>query len=187
MTRSMVAALVVLVLAGCSSAAEEAGPNMSSGPSPYVAVLAPPVADPRDVRGIAACDLLTAEQKQGFGIDVATENQDRPDDFGGCAWRTLDMEGVLGVVGVQDPPVGLDGLYNVREAYPVFEPGEIDGRPIVRADFVDTAGRDCRIFIGVADDQMIQASAKYAFQPGRGCEVAREMAAAMIANLPLPG
>lgn len=186
MTRSVVAVLAVIVLTGCSSAAEDARPTVSSGPSPYVAVLAPPVADPRDVRGIAACDLLTAAQKQRFDIDPATENRDRPGDFGGCGWDTTDGEGVLGVVGVQTPPVGLDGLYNVREAYPVFEPGEIDGRPIVRADFVDTDGRDCRIFIGVADDQMIQASASYAFQPGRGCEVAREMATVLIANLPPP-
>ncbi|MDN5751596.1 MAG: DUF3558 domain-containing protein [Pseudonocardia sp.] len=177
----MVLLLAALVLVGCAGVV-----SSDAGSTTYVAVLAPPVTDPRDVRGIAACDLLTAEQEERIGLDAATEEQIRAGDDRGCEWRSTDGEGVISAVGVQDPPVGLDGLYNVREAYPVFQPGEIDGRPIVRADFVDTDGRDCSIFIGIADDQMIQARAGFAFQPGRGCEIVREMAAAMIANLPPP-
>lgn len=186
MIRMLSVLSAILLMVGCTSGNDrpQASPGAGSPASTYAAVLAPPVTDPRDARDIAACELLTVEQKQSVGIDPGDDEQIRPGEDRGCIWTTSDGEGVLSAVGVQNPPVGLDGLYRVRDEYPVFEPGQIAGRPIVRADLVDTDDRDCRIFIGVADDQMIQASAKFAFQPGRGCEVAREMAEAMIANLP---
>ncbi len=188
--RRVATLVAVFAITGCSlvstqtTSVDSVESTSSEDGSTFIPSLAPIVPDARDLRGIAACDLMTLEQKSALGFDLSTESQIRAGEDRGCRWRSVDGDGLLSAVAVQDPPAGLEGLYQVRLAYPIFQPDVIGGQPIVRADGAETNDRDCRIFIGVADDQMIQAAASFAFQPRRGCEVAREMASAMIANLP---
>jgi hypothetical protein len=68
----------------------------------------------------------------------------------------------------------------------VFQPGELDGFPVVRAERSDSGDKDCTIYVGIADDQIIWATASFPFDdpPRPSCTVARRMASDMIANLP---
>jgi hypothetical protein len=143
------------------------------------------VQNPRDARGIAACDLLTAEQQAALGIDPGSAAPASQGEAARCRWRTLDGAGALGVTSATEFAVGgLEGLYLVRDTYDVFEPAEIDGFPIVHADRGDTGDDACSIYIGVSDDQLVWTSAGFVASPRSACETARQMASNVLSNLP---
>lgn len=191
MIRCLVVLTVMLAIGGCAvgGTASPAGTDQpaaptSSTPEPGPG-LAPRVVAPRDVRGIPACDLLTPAQQQALDIDPSTERPYMQGTALRCEWRTLDGEGVLTVTAAPEFPVGgLEGLYLVRSTYDLFEPGELNGYPTVRADRNDTGDRDCTLYVGVADDQLAWASVGVPFAPGTACVVARQMASDMLSNLP---
>jgi hypothetical protein len=117
-------------------------------------------------------------------IDPETRTTDLPGAAPRCQWRTRDQSGVLTATSATDFPVGgLEGLYVVRGTYDIFEPGELGGFPIVRADS-GTGEQDCTIYVGVADDQLVWAAAGFLRGGRPPCEAAREMASYMISNLP---
>lgn len=183
-------ALVLLVAApmaaGCTLGSSTAVPGT---PAPITTAprLAPPVPAPRNARGVAACTLLTADQKRAVDADLSTEKPATQGAAARCGWRTAAGDGSLLVTSAPDFPVGgLEGLYLVRQTYDVFQPGELDGFPIVRAERSDTGDKDCTIYVGIADDQLIWATANFPFsnRPKPACTVALRMASNMIANLP---
>ncbi|GAA1290218.1 hypothetical protein GCM10009609_67560 [Pseudonocardia aurantiaca] len=131
------------------------------------------------------CDLLTPAQQAELQIDPASQTTDLPGAAPRCQWRTRDQSGVLTATSATDFAVGgLEGLYLVRGTYGVFEPGDLDGFPMVRADRQDTGDRDCTIYVGVAEDQLVWAAAGFPFGDRSACAVARQMASYMISNLP---
>jgi hypothetical protein len=187
---SLVLLAISCALAGC---AVEGSPGPSTAVAPLPASgtqpkLAPRVLAPRDARGVAACDLLTDAQKQAAGADITTETPLTQGDATRCRWHTADINGSLLVTsGVDFPVGGLEGLYLVRSTYSVFEPGELDGFPIVRAEPTDTGDEECTLYIGIADDQLIWATAGFSFTDRSACVTARRMGSDMIANLPALG
>lgn len=177
--------IAITTVAGCTG-----GPGVVTGTgTPVTAVpkIAPPVQAPRNARGVAACNLLTMEQKRAMDADLRTEKPATQGVTTRCGWRTAAGDGSLLVSTAPDFPVGgLEGLYLVRSTFPVFQPGELDGFPVVRAERSDTGDKDCTIYIGIADDQIIWATAGFPFgdRPKPACPVARQMGSYMIANLP---
>jgi hypothetical protein len=150
-----------------------------------VPTLAPRVPAPRNARGVAACDLLTPVQEAALDVDPATEQASTQGTAIRCEWRTRDGLGVLAVTSAPDLPVGgLEGLYLVRSTYDVFEPGQLDGFPTVRADRSDSGDDYCTLYVGVADDQLIWAAAGFVASPRSACGAARQMASDMLSNLP---
>jgi hypothetical protein len=190
--RVLALALVVVgcTLAGCGAAGTPAPPSDVAPPttSAVTPKLAPRVPSPRDARRVAACDLLTDAQKQAAGADLTSETPLTQGAATRCRWHTADGNGSLLVTsGVDFPVGGLEGLYLVRSTYSVFEPGELDGFPIVRAEPTDTGDEECTLYIGIADDQLIWATAGFSFTDRSACVTARRMGSDMIANLPALG
>lgn len=101
-----------------------------------------------------------------------------------CQWRAGNDTSLLTITsGTEFAVGGLEGLYLVRDAFPVFEPGELDGFPTVRAD-AQPGTTFCTLYVGVADDQLIWATVGIAVGPVPACDVAREMASMVLSNLP---
>lgn len=192
--RRLVAMLMALAALGACAAPvpgapSPAGSAASTDGAPASAVTdAPRVPNPRDVRGIAACDLLTPAQLNGFGLDPATAKASTQNTALNCGWRTRDGLGSVNVTaGTQFNVNGLDGLYLLRETYGVFEPGEMDGFPIVRAERNDsrsTGDNYCTIYVGVADEQLVWAATGYLKPTPPACDTSRAVMATVLTNLP---
>jgi hypothetical protein len=178
-------------ISGCTAAPGPDAPvaaSATAAPSTGKPKLAPPVPAPRSARGVAACDLLTADQKREAGADLSTETTSTQGQTTRCGWRTTTDDGSLLVSTAPDFPVGgLEGLYLVRSTFSVFQPGELDGFPAVRADRTDTGDKDCTLYIGIADDQLIWSTVRFPFGGRSACDTARRMGSDMIANLPALG
>jgi hypothetical protein len=177
--------LVVVVLGAVACATPVVG---SPAPSSTPPTLAPPVPEPRDARGISPCELLTPGQLEELDVDPTTRITDLPGAGPRCQWRTRDGTGVLTVSNGADLPAGgfvggLEGLYLLRETYRFFEPGEIDGFPVVRADS-GIGDATCTINIGVADDQLLVVAVGRAFTDEPPCDTARQVASMVLSNLP---
>lgn len=168
------------LLAGCGGITGESPPDPASGPR-----LAPPVADPRPVGNFPACDLLTREQKLALELDLESQAL-IDDDPLGCTTKFADGQGRLGF-SVRLPPIGLESAYLVRSAFEVFEPGEVAGYPVVKAQPAAFAELDqtCFIQLGIADEQMIDVRV-IGVDSGTGCATARRAAEQVVANLPPP-
>lgn len=167
------------LLTGCASIGE-------SPPDPVDAPrLAPPVADPRPVGNLPACDVLTREQKLVLELDL--ESQELIDDDPlGCTTKFADGQGRLGF-SVRLPPIGLESVYLLRPVIEDFEPGEVAGYPVVKAQPAAFAESDqtCILYLGIADDQMIDVRV-IGVESGNGCAEARRAAEQVVANLPPP-
>jgi hypothetical protein len=191
-SRQLIAtALVLLALSGCGTTV--AGTPTSASPVadgsvPYeVGPGVPRVPNPRDARGIAPCDLLTSAQLEAVGIDPATARTEQQNTAFRCVWRSRDKLGGFEADNNSEARpngylAGLSSLYVFRETFAVFEPGELDGFPIVHAD--RDVGSDCTIYVGVADDQMLWTAAGYVKGPVKRCDLALKMASSMLSNLP---
>lgn len=185
MRRRLVPLLVAAIgVSGCAAIGPASGTRIPET-SAVAPTRAPRVAEPRDVRGIPACDLLTPAQLTALEINPNTAEPAAQGSADECFWRLTDGSGSLMVTSAPDFPVGgLEGLYISRPGYDVFEPGELDGFPIVRADRKDNPDTLCTIYVGVADDQLAWTSAAFAFKEHPACATALRMASAMLANLP---
>ena len=128
--------------------------------------------------------MLTVAQQEALGIDPQTETSGSQGEADRCEWRTSDGTGALATFSAPDFAVGgLEGLYLVRSTYNVFEPGGLEGFPVVRADRVANDS-PCTIYIGVSDDQLVWTSAGFVASPRSACETARQMASNVLSNLP---
>lgn len=191
--RRAAAGLAAMILAGCGTTVAGApGPVTAVGDAPVTAQRLDPsvprVANPRDARNVAACDLLTQAQLASFDADPLTATASEQNTGLRCEWRTRDKLGSLEAVvaaelGTNGFLAGLAQLYSQRDTFDVFEPGELDGFPIVHADRVVNAG-DCTIYVGAADDQLFYTAAGYASGETKRCDIARRMASAVLSNLP---
>lgn len=186
--RVLVLLMLALGVGGCATAGSTVsvppvGPVVTaptSGPT-----LAPRVPVPRDARGIPVCDLLTSVQLSALDVDPGTGEPEMVADNAGCQWRTRDGTSFLHLSSATNLPVGgLEGLYLVRRGYEVFEPGDLDGFPTVRANRSASRDTSCTFYVGVADDQLVWATAGFAAGQRSACATARQMASYMLSNLP---
>jgi hypothetical protein len=167
-----------LALAGC-------GTGTSGEPAAQSVI--PPVAHPKDVRAVAdrPCDLLNSQQAAGFGLDRPP--RELPDAFGNvdCEWRSSRADVWVYISTFTDKPV-LEEVYDKRETLFSFELTEIGDYPAI-ASRTDSTLPVCDIDIKLAEYQSVTVSYdSTAFNkiPQQGCVVGKQVARAVLQNLP---
>lgn len=199
MIRGAVAvAMVVGVLALPACTATVTGtpaptsPAAADGPAPDVPApgapprFAPTVSEPKDARGIAACDLLTDAQLVELGLRPETATSSSiGNTTRSCSWSSaVDDTNPAGLeLNDQTTIPALDGLHLIREVFFRFEPREVAGHPALRADYNDLG--DCTIYTAIADYQGVSTEGNPAGRPQPDpCALSTRMAEFIIANLP---
>jgi uncharacterized protein DUF3558 len=190
---SLVAAGSVLVAAGCSSGTDAAPESAQASPAPVASPI-PPVKNPRDVAAMARrpCELLTSQQATGFGFDLP------PEESGGmfgtldCQWRKTSREQELvrkvDLTMFTNNPTLEVAYSRDHRGLPFFELTEVAGFPaIVTRTNADIAR--CDIDVKAAERQsvtVIYQSEEQALKnnPQQSCEVGKQIAAAVLMNLP---
>lgn len=179
---------VVLVLAaavtGCSGGGGQ--PTVSGvAPAPPVSAhgdLIPPVREPKNLAGTPPCALLTPAQLARNHIDLPGQTKEvlgAP----GCQWGNKAHSREIRVF----KDIGTDDLHNVyaqRATFAVFEITEVAGYPAIRTkDNVD--GTTCFFRVATAQTQTLNLTFTSLRQGlEEPCGPARELAVAVLANLP---
>jgi hypothetical protein len=186
----MVAIGSVIVLAGCGTGAD--APPEPVRPSPTDAASPiPPVKNPRDVATMArrTCELLTPQQAKGFGLDLPPTQRDGLFGTLDCEWTstTRDRQIVRTVnISLFTNNLTLEAVYDRRQGLPFFELTEIAGYPAT----VSRTNADqpiCGIEVKPAEYQSVSVtyySKEFNNDPQRACEVGKQVAAAVLMNLP---
>lgn len=183
----------VIILMGCGTGTSVA-PEPDRPSPPEAASPIPPVKNPRDVTAMAQrpCELLTSQQAAGFGLDNPPKQLDGLFGTLRCKWtsttrdrrtfRTVDVDMFT------DNPT-LEVAYNQDQGLPFFELTEIDGYPAL----VTRTNADlpiCDIDVKPAERQSVSVtyeSQDFRGNPQQSCVVGKQVAAAVLMNLPLKG
>jgi hypothetical protein len=183
----------VIMLAGCGTGTSTA-PEPDRPSSPEAASPIPPVKNPRDVTAMAGrpCELLTSQQAAGLGLDLPPKQLDGLFGTLRCKWtsttrdrrtfRTVDID-----MFTNNPT--LEVAYNQDRGLPFFELTEIDGYPAI----VSRTNADlpiCDIDVKPAERQSVSVtyeSQEYKNNPQQACVVGKQVAAAVLMNLPPKG
>lgn len=190
LTANVIVAGSLIVLAACNAGpatqTESSQPDLVPAASPI-----PPVKNPRDIAAMAQrpCELLTAQQAREFGLDLP------PEQLGGllgtqrCKWTTTapDRQIVRTVdVSLFTNNSTLEVAYYQDRNRPFFELTEISGYPaIVTRPKAELPV--CDIDIKTAERQSFTVSYDadaFRSDPQQACVVGRQVAAAVIGNLP---
>ncbi|MGI8797953.1 MAG: DUF3558 domain-containing protein [Pseudonocardia sp.] len=168
------AGLVMLV--GCTGG--------SVGPASTSQALAPPVAQPKEARGVDPCTLLTAAQLDTLGLDPTRVQRDDSAGLVGCRWPSKVFGfSVSSTLDTEPTRKGLTSLYSRRAGYPLFEPLQIDGYPAVHAELV--ISEDCTIYVGLSDTQVLDVrTGAPALRGQDSCSITKRAISAMLTNLP---
>ena len=190
---SLVAAGSVLVAAGCGSGTGAAPNPAQTSPAPAASPI-PPVKSPRDVAAMARrpCELLTAQQATGFGLDLPPVESDGLFGTLDCQWskttREQDLVRKVDLTMFTNNPT-LEVEYSKdHRGLPFFELTQVAGYPaIVTRTNADIAV--CDISIKAAERQSVTVfyqSEEQALKnnPQQSCEVGKQIAAAVLTNLP---
>jgi hypothetical protein len=162
---------------------DTSGETSSDAPPSGSDQSAPPVDNPKDLRGVDPCGLLTSEQQAEFNITG-------PGQKGMSEWSEADCEWVGSVVAIGLSPNttlgdGLDRAYRNKNIFDNFAETSIDGYPAVRINF---ATQSCGLIAGVSDEQTLnmEFTRVSADAPGRGdpCGFAESVMGEVIKNLP---
>jgi len=180
----------VLVAAGCGSAAPApAQPSPAPAASPI-----PPVNNPRDVAAMARrpCELLTSQQATGFGFDLPAQESGGLFGTLDCQWRKTSREQELVrsvdlTMFTNNPTLEVEYSRDHR-GRPFFELTQVGGYPaivtrpnadIARCDIdVKAAERQSFTVIYESEEQTLKNN------PQQSCEVGKQIAAAVLMNLP---
>lgn len=142
--------------------------------------------EPKDARGIAACDLLTDAQLVELGLRPETATASSiGSTTRSCSWSSaVDDTNPAGLELNDETTIPvLDDLYLTREVFANFEPREVAGHPALRADYNDDGG--CTIITAIADYQGVGTQGNPAGRPQPDpCALSTRMAEFIIANLP---
>jgi hypothetical protein len=192
--RRLVVATVVavggLALAGCDSTATGT-PTPQSGASDTSSQessstesdrLAPPVQNPKDLRGIDPCQLLTPQQLTELTFVEPGKTDSTPWGEQKCNWQNSNL-----VIGLSPDTrrEGLEETYRRENNFDNFEVSSVGDYPAVRVDF---ASQGCGVIVGVADDQTV--TVHFGRVTGKDpayedpCGFAESVAAMVLENLP---
>ncbi len=190
---SMIAAGLVITLAGCGT--ETGAPSELAQPSPTQAASPIPVVkNPRDVAALARrpCELLTSQQAAGFGLDLPPKQLDGVLGNLDCKWTstTRDRRTFRTVyIGTFTNNLTLEAVYSRERDRPFFELTEIAGYPAT----VTRSNPDlphCNIDVKPAEHQSVSVSYDsdtFNNDPQQACVVGKQVAAAVLMNLPPKG
>jgi hypothetical protein len=190
---SVVAAGTVIVAVGCGSSTGAAPAPVQPSSAPAASPI-PPVQNPRDVAAMARrpCELLTEQQATAFGFDLPPAESDGLFGTLDCQWRktTRSRQLVRSVdltMFTNNPTLEVAYSRDHR-GLPFFELTEIAGYPaIVTRTNADIA--HCDIDVKAAERQsftVLYQSEEQALRnnPQESCEVGKQIAAAVLMNLP---
>ena len=186
-----VVAVLAIMLGAC-----EGGPGAAPAPdrpgSPQAANPIPPVTkNPRDVAAVARrpCGLLTTQQAKGFGLDLPPDQMDGLLGTLRCEWTatTSDRQTIRTVdVSMFTNNPTLEAVYSRRQSYPFFELTEVSGYPAIMTR-TNADDPSCNIDIKPAERQSVSVgyrSKEFNDNPQQACEVNKQVAAAVLMNLP---
>jgi Protein of unknown function (DUF3558) len=190
---SMIVASSIIVLASCDT-------GTSTGPRPepvrsdprQAASPIPPVNNPRDVAAVAhrTCDLLTSEEAKQFGLDLPPTPSEGLFGTVYCTWAKTTPElytvrRVSVTVFTNNPT--LEVGYNQDRNRPSFQLTDVLGYPaLVSRPTADSPS--CAVDIKLANRQSVSInyeSRELDNSPQQSCEVAKQVAAAVVKNVPL--
>lgn len=179
-------ALSGVVLAGCDTTAtgtpvpQQSPPRTTS--SAEADRLAPRIENPRDLRGIDPCQLLTAQQLAELTLTEPGAKEDLPWGEQMCGWQNSNLSIALGPDTRGD---GLEETYRRKDDFDNFAISTVDGYPAVR---VNAATQICTVVVGLADDQALFVD--FGRVTGEDpayrdpCGFAETVAGLVLANLP---
>lgn len=154
----------------------------------------PPVRNPRDVGVFAqrTCELLTPRQTSDLGFPHQPEQRDAILDTTTCTWTASDSIGLTVrslTVGLFTNNPTLEAAYRKRDSWPFFELTAVDGYPAtVTRSNIDLP--TCSIDVRTAERQnftLAYNAEDLKSAPQRSCDVAKQVASAVLANLPPKG
>ncbi|MFN2495830.1 MAG: DUF3558 domain-containing protein [Pseudonocardiaceae bacterium] len=170
-----------VTLAGCGAGTAE---------DPAAQSVIPRVENPRDVRAIAdrPCDLLSPQQAASFGLDRPPRQLPGVLGAVNCEWRSSRADVWVYISTFTDKPT-LEEVYDRRGSLPYFELTEIGGYPATVSR--ENAGLPaCDVDIKPAERQSVTVSYdSTAFNNNlqQGCVVGKQVARAVVMNLPPKG
>ena len=185
-----IAAGVVIALEGCSASTDEV-PIPEQSTSAQAASPIPPVKNPRDVTVLARrpCELLTSEQAKKFELGLPPKQYNAALGNIGCEWETTRGQELIRKVQVDsftNNPT-LEVVYSKYRNLPSFELTDIAGYPTITT----RANADlpiCDIDVKPAERQsftLTYEGLEFRSNPQQSCEVGKQVAAAVLMNLPL--
>lgn len=147
----------------------------------------PRVTEPRDVAVVAGwpCGLLSPEQAARFGLDRPPKLIQGVLGNMECEWRSSRADVWVYISIFTDKPT-LEEVYERREILPYFELTEIRGYPAI-VSRADATLPVCDIDIKTAERQSVTVSydaTRFNDQLQQGCVVGRQVAAAVLSNVP---
>lgn len=186
----VIACGTAILLAGCGTSPrtdpQRVGPGATKLASPI-----PTVKNPRDVTAMARrpCELLTTQQATKFGLDTPPEQLDGLFGTLRCKWTsTTRGQRIFRTVDVSmftNNPT-LEAAYDQDRGRPFFDLTEIVGYPaIVTRPKADLPV--CDIDVKPAERQSVTISYNsdtFDSNPQQSCVLAKQVAAAVIMNLP---
>jgi Protein of unknown function (DUF3558) len=187
---SMIAAGSVIALASCGTGTD-AFPESAQSGSTQAASPIPMVKNPRDVAAMALrpCELLTVQQATEFGLDLPPQQLDGLFGTLRCEWTNTSREReTLQTVNISmftNNPT-LEVAYGKDRGLPLFELSDISGYPaIITMTNADQA--ICDIKVKPAELQSVSITyytKEFRKDPQQSCEVGKQVAAAVLTNLP---
>lgn len=186
--RPAVAVGVVVFLAACSAGPTHLSNTSQSPVSPPAGPTADrstqgalPIDRPLDVRGVAACGVLSSDQLQSLGLASDTASDTSNANASGCRWKSGD--GSFDVNVVLSSTRDLELFYSIRDTFPVFESRQVDEYPAVRTSSAESGS--CLILVGNASDQSFSAQAgTLGGERQDWCSVAGRVASIVLTSLP---
>lgn len=190
---SVITAGSVIVLAGCGTGTNAALEPVRPSPTVTASPI-PSVKNPRDVAALARrpCELLTSQQATQFGLEFPPKQYDAALGDLGCKWTSTTRDRrILRAVRIDtftNNPT-LEVAYSKRKGLPFFELTEIAGYPTL----ISRTNADlpiCDIDIKPAERQSVSVtyeSQELSNDPQQSCVVGKQVAAAVLMNLPLKG
>jgi hypothetical protein len=186
---SLISTGSVIVLAGCGTGdvpPKPVRPSLTEVASPI-----PPVKNPRDVAVLARrpCELLTTQQAAGFELDLPPKQLNGVLGNLNCEWTSTTREREMlrqVIISTFTNNSTLEVVYDRERDRPFFELTEIAGYPAI----VTRSNPElphCDIDVKPAERQSVSVSYDskvFKNDPQRACEVGKQVAAAVLMNLP---
>ncbi len=187
---SVIAAGSVIALAGCGTGAGPAQEPGQSSPTQAASPI-PPVENPRDVAAMAQrpCELLSPQQIAEFGLDSPPKQLEGLLGTLRCKWTsaTPDRRTLRTVdISMFTDNLTLEIAYNQDQDRPFFELTEIAGYPAL-VSRTNAELPICDIDVKPAERQSFSVtyeSKEFNDNPQQSCEVGKQVAAAVLTNLP---
>ena len=191
--------VIALLAAGCGTSSVGGTPEPGGSPGTAGATttrasasttssqerLAPPVTNPKNLRGLDPCELLTAAQLTELGMTGQPEKGRSEFGEDDCTWKD---SAIYISIAPDTKRQGLEEVYRRKSNVVNFQPSTVDGYPAVRANFTE---KFCNVSVGVADDQVfhltygIVTSKKPEHQDT--CGFAEKVSGMVLQNLPAGG